>query len=149
VRQNNERVPLQSLIETMSALREARDATRQGSKEWEELDKQYKKAEAETSNTIELAGEAVKLFLQTYRSIDWTDLHGRLVHFRNRGVAHLTPHKIEKRMTYAELKSLSQAVTTMGECMELFAKGNAIPLRWDEAEEYSERAFAIWKTALA
>jgi hypothetical protein len=102
-----------------------------------------------TSNTMKLAGEAVELFLQTYRSIDWTDLHGRLVHFRNRGVAHLTPHKIEKRVTYAELKSLSQAVTTMGECLELFAKGNAIPLRWDEAEEYSERAFDIWKTALA
>ena len=44
VTQDNRRVPLQALIETMSALREARDATRQRSKEWEELDKQYKKA---------------------------------------------------------------------------------------------------------
>jgi hypothetical protein len=53
--------------------------------------------EFSTSRTAELAGDAVQLFLRTYRSIDWQDLHGRLVHFRNRGVAHLTPQKIEKR----------------------------------------------------
>jgi hypothetical protein len=105
--------------------------------------------EFSTCRTIELANDAIQLFLQTYRSIDWQDLHGRLVHFRNRGVAHLTPHKIEKRVTYAELKTLSLAVTIMGECMEPFAKGNDIPLRQDEVGEWSERAFAVWKTVLA
>ena len=53
--------------------------------------------EISTARTVELANDAIQLFLRTYRSIDWQDLHGRLVHFRNRGVAHLTPHKIEKR----------------------------------------------------
>jgi hypothetical protein len=101
-----------------------------------------------TSRTAELANDAVQLFLRTYRSIDWQDLHGRLVHFRNRGVAHLTPQKIEKRVTYAELKTLSFAVATMGECMEPFAK-NEIPLRADEIKEWSDRAFAIWKAVLA
>jgi hypothetical protein len=88
-------------------------------------------------------------FLHTYRSIDWQDLHGRLVHFRNRGVAHLTPHKIEKRVTYAEIKTLSLAVTIMGECMEAAAKGDGVPLRQDEITEWSDRAFAIWKPVLA
>jgi hypothetical protein len=105
--------------------------------------------EFSTSRTIELANDAIQLFLRTYRSIDWQDLHGRLVHFRNRGVAHLTPHKIEKRVTYAELKSLSLAVTIMGECMEPFAKGDDIPLRQDEVTEWSDRAFAVWKGVLA
>ena len=62
------------------------------------------------SRTAELAKDSVQCFLQTYRSIDWRGLHGRLVHFRNRGVAHLTPQKIEKRVSYAELKTLSLAV---------------------------------------
>jgi hypothetical protein len=92
--------------------------------------------EFSTSRTAELAKDAVQLFLQTYRSIDWRDLHGRLVHFRNRGVAHLTPQKIEKRVTYAELKTLSLAVAIMGECMEPFAKGE-IPLREDQIKEYN------------
>jgi hypothetical protein len=104
--------------------------------------------EFSTSRTAELAGDAVQLFLRTYRSIDWQDLHGRLIHFRNRGVAHLTPHKIEKRVTYAELKTLSLAVATMGECMEPFAKGE-IPLREDQIKEYSDRAFAVWKAVLS
>jgi hypothetical protein len=104
--------------------------------------------EFSTARALELANDAIQLFLRTYRSIDWQDLHGRLVHFRNRGVAHLTPYKIEKRVTYAELKTLSLAVAIMGECMEPFAKGE-IPLREDQIKEYSDRAFAIWKAALA
>ena len=104
--------------------------------------------EFSTSRTAELANDAVQLFLRTYRSIDWQDLHGRLVHFRNRGVAHLTPQKIEKRVTYAELKTLSLAEAIMGECMEPFAKGG-VPLREEEIKEWSDRAFAIWKGVLA
>jgi hypothetical protein len=100
------------------------------------------------SRTAELAKDSVQRFLQTYRSIDWQDLHGRLVHFRNRGVAHLTPQKIEKRVTYAELKTLSLAVAIMGECMEPFAKDD-VPVRKDEIKEWSDRAFAVWKTVLA
>jgi hypothetical protein len=96
----------------------------------------------------EIVKDAVQRFLQTYRSIDWQDLHGRLVHFRNLGVAHLTAQKIEKRVTYAELKTLSVAVTIMGECMEPFAKDD-VPVREDEIKEWSDRAFTVWKTVLA
>ena len=96
----------------------------------------------------ELAKDAIQRFLQTYRSVDWEDLHGRLVHFRNRGVAHLTPQKIEKRVTYAELKTLAVAAAKMGECMEPFAK-DAVPLREEEIREWSDRAFAVWSAVLA
>jgi hypothetical protein len=92
--------------------------------------------------------DAVERFLLAYRSIDWQDLHGRLVHFRNRGIAHLTPHKIERRVTYAEIESLSRSVTIMGECMEPFAK-DGIPLREEEIREWSDRAFGIWKVVLS
>jgi len=110
--------------------------------------KKLDEGEFSTSRTAELANDAVQRFLQTYRSLDWQDLHGRLIHFRNRGVAHLTPHKIEKRVTYAELKTLSLAVAIMGECMEPFAK-DGVPLREDEIKEWSDRAFGIWKAVLA
>jgi hypothetical protein len=98
--------------------------------------------------TSDLANETIQRFLRTYRSIDWEDLHGRLIHFRNRGVAHLTPQKIEQRVTYTELKTLTLAVATMGECMEPFAKDRAL-LQEDEINERSDLAFAIWKSALA
>jgi hypothetical protein len=101
-----------------------------------------------TISDTEHVQHSVQRFLQTYRSMDWQDLHGRLVHFRNRGVAHLTPQKIEKRVTYAEVESLARAVAIMGECMEPFAK-DAVPLREEEIKEWSDRAFAIWKVVLA
>jgi hypothetical protein len=104
--------------------------------------------EFSTSSATERANDAVQRFLRTYRAIDWQDLHGRLVHFRNRGVAHLTPQKIEKRVTYAELKTLSLAVAIMGECMEPFAKGG-VPLHEEEIKEWSDRAFAVWKVVLS
>ena len=104
--------------------------------------------EFSTSSAVDLANDAVQRFLKTYRSIDWQDLHGRLVHFRNRGVAHLTPQKIEKRVAYAELGRLALAVTIMGECMEPFAK-DAVPLREEEIREWSDRAFVIWKAVLS
>jgi hypothetical protein len=94
------------------------------------------------------AREAIKRFLKIYRSIDWQDLHGRLVHFRNRGIAHLTPQKIEKRVTYAEVETLARAVAIMGECMVPFVK-DAVPLREDEIEEWSDRACAVWKAVLS
>jgi hypothetical protein len=53
---------------------------------------------------VDNAEYSIRRFSEIYRSLDGQDLHGRLVHFRNRGVAHLTPEKISKRVSYAELK---------------------------------------------
>jgi hypothetical protein len=66
---------------------------------------------------VDNAEYSIRRFLEICRSLDWQDLHGRLIHFRNRGVAHLTPEKISKRVSYAELKSLVIAAIKMGECL--------------------------------
>jgi hypothetical protein len=89
---------------------------------------------------------SVSRFLDTYRSIDWNDLHGRLKHFRNRGVAHLDPGEIESRITTDELRSLVHSVTTLGECLEPFAS-NVVPVRQDEIGDWSDRAAAAWRAA--
>jgi hypothetical protein len=58
---------------------------------------------------------STRRFLQTYAAIDWHDLHGRLQHFRNRGLVHLTPEQIEKRVSYVEIRSLVHSVTVLGD----------------------------------
>lgn len=98
--------------------------------------------------TAEDAEYSIRRFLKVYRSLDWKDLHGRLVHFRNRGVAHLTPEKIGKRVTYRELRSLVIACIKMGECLTAFCK-NEVCFREDELKEWSDQAFLVWDTALA
>jgi hypothetical protein len=47
-------------------------------------------AEALEDRVEENIRASVASFLSIYRAIDWRDLHGRLQHFRNRGLAHLT-----------------------------------------------------------
>jgi hypothetical protein len=47
----------------------------------------------------------IEEFRQTYATIDWK-VHGRLVHFRNLGIAHLTPEEMKKSITMAELRTL-------------------------------------------
>jgi hypothetical protein len=89
---------------------------------------------------------SVSRFLDTYRAIDWDDLHGRLMHFRNRGVAHLDPKEIESRITSDELRSLVHSVTILGECLEPFAS-NVVPVRQDEIEDWGDRAAAAWHAA--
>ena len=90
--------------------------------------------------------QSVSRFRDTYKAIDWNDLHGRLKHFRNRGVAHLDPQEIESRITGDELRSLVHSVTILGECLEPFAP-NVVPVRQDEIEDWSDRAAAVWHTA--
>jgi hypothetical protein len=89
---------------------------------------------------------SVSRFLETYRTIDWDDLHGRLKHFRNRGVAHLDPREMESRITSDELRSLVHSVTILGECLEPFAP-NVVPVRQDEIEDWGDRAAAAWRNA--
>jgi hypothetical protein len=89
---------------------------------------------------------SVSRFFDTYRAIDWDDLHGRLKRFRNRGVAHLDPREIESRITSDELRSLVHSVTILAECLEPFAE-NVVPVRPDEIEDWGDRAAAAWRAA--
>ena len=89
---------------------------------------------------------SVARFLKTYRAIKWRDLHGRLQHFRNHGLAHLLPQPIKKRVSYAEIGSLVRSVTVMGECLVSFDPGG-VPLRVDEIADWTDRAKSLWEAA--
>src|SRR5258706_2088983 len=56
--------------------------------------------------------ELIEEFRQTYRKIDWK-VHGRLVHLRNRGIAHLTPEEMKKSVTMSELRTLVEIVSRL------------------------------------
>jgi hypothetical protein len=85
-------------------------------------------------------------FVETYTAIDWHDLHGRLQHFRNRGLVHLTPEQIEKRVSYAEIRSLVQSVTVLAECLVPFHP-DSVPVRLDEIDDWSDHAKLVWDAA--
>ena len=44
-------------------------------------------------------------FFYAYSELDWK-VHGRLMHFRNLGIAHLTPVNMSKSVTFEELRTL-------------------------------------------
>ncbi|WP_245286122.1 hypothetical protein [Bradyrhizobium sp. WSM1253] len=58
--------------------------------------------------------EMVDQFLATYREINW-DVHSRLIHFRNYGVAHLLDRKNWKSITYDEMRDLVSLVVRLGD----------------------------------
>jgi hypothetical protein len=68
----------------------------------------------------------------------------RLQSFRNRGLAHLTPQEIEKRVTFAECQSLVRSVAILAECLAPFDP-DGVPLRVDEVADWSDRA-GSWGT---
>jgi hypothetical protein len=89
---------------------------------------------------------STRRFLETYTAIDWDDLHGRLQHFRNRGLVHLTPEQIEKRVSYAEITSLVQSVTVLAECL-MPLDPNGVAVRLDEIGDWSDHAKLVWDAA--
>jgi hypothetical protein len=89
---------------------------------------------------------STRKFLETYKAIDWHDLHGRLQHFRNRGLVHLTPEQIEKRVSYAAIRSLVQSVTVLAECLMPFDP-NHVAVRLDEIDDWSNHAKSVWEAA--
>jgi hypothetical protein len=90
---------------------------------------------------------STKRFLEAYEAIDWHNLHGRLQHFRNRGLVHLTPEQISERVSYAEIRSLVRSVTVLAECLTVFDP-DGVSVRLDEIDEWSNRAKEIWDAAL-
>jgi hypothetical protein len=91
--------------------------------------------------------DSVGRFLAAYRAIDWSDVHGRLQHFRNRGVAHLAPEEIEKRVTYGEIESLVRSISLLAESLLPFYP-NGVAVHVDEIEEWSDRAKMVWDAML-
>lgn len=53
--------------------------------------------------------DLIEEFRQIYCEIDWK-MHGRLVHLRNRGIAHLTPEEMTNSVTFAELRTMIEII---------------------------------------
>jgi hypothetical protein len=103
-------------------------------------------AEALDDRVADDVRASTKRFLETYTAIDWHNLHGRLQHFRNRGLVHLTPEQIEKRVSYAEIRSLVHSVTVLAECLLPFDP-NGVSVRLDEIDDWSNHAKLVWEAA--
>jgi hypothetical protein len=54
----------------------------------------------------------IEEFRQIYGEIDWK-VHGRLVHLRNLGIAHLTPEDMTKSVTLDELRTMVEVVSRL------------------------------------
>jgi hypothetical protein len=71
--------------------------------------------------------EMVEAFLSIYRSIDW-DVHARLIHFRNFGVAHLLERKNWKSITYDEMRALVLLVARLGDKLTELCRSSTPPI---------------------
>lgn len=61
--------------------------------------------------------DLIGTYLQTYREIDW-NVHGRLVHLRNLGIAHLTVEQLKKSVTLPEFSTMVKVVTRLACTMQ-------------------------------
>ena len=88
---------------------------------------------------------SVNDFLRIYSTINW-ELHGRVTHFRNLGLAHLG-YGLRKRITHDELRNLVQLVKDLAAALAPLTVG--IPLvSDDEILERTNRATAMWLGAM-
>jgi hypothetical protein len=62
-------------------------------------------------------------FLRTYREINW-DIHGRLMHLRNLGIAHLTPSKVRRSITFDELNTIVSIVSRLAATLQHLCQTN-------------------------
>ena len=90
---------------------------------------------------------SINQFLCVYRAIDWRDLHGRLTHFRNQGIVHLSKRRPTKTITQDELRTLVGVVKALSESLAVF-QSNEPPIQEDEITDRSNRATAVWQAAL-
>jgi hypothetical protein len=82
--------------------------------------------------------ELIEEFRQTYSEIDWK-VHGRLTHFRNRGIAHLTPEEMTASVTMAELRTLVQIVSRLTATLQHLCQTQTA-FRADLLDEYRDQA---------
>jgi hypothetical protein len=73
-----------------------------------------------------------------YGEIDW-NVHGRLVHLRNRGIAHLTPEELTKSVTMAEIRTLVGIVSRLTATLQHLCQTETA-FRTDISDEYRKLA---------
>jgi hypothetical protein len=82
-------------------------------------------------------------FLSHYASIDWS-IHGRLKHFRNLGVAHLSTQPLAQRITFDELKFMAGIVSKLGDELVALCRTEFASIE-PMLEDWSDRGFSILK----
>lgn len=85
-------------------------------------------------------------FIRIYGTINWK-LHGRLVHFRNLGIAHLGG-KLRERPTHDELRDLVRLVRDLAACLEPLTEHFKASVRDDEILDRTRKATRIWRAVL-
>ena len=81
--------------------------------------------------------DLIGTYLKTYGEIDW-NVHGRLVHFRNLGIAHLTLDQLTKSVTFAELRTMVEVVTRLASTMQHLLQTDT-PFHDNMVEECSDQ----------
>jgi hypothetical protein len=61
--------------------------------------------------------ELIEDYLRAYAEIDWK-VHGRLVHYRNLGIAHLSLTELTKSITIAEQRALVGIVSHLASALQ-------------------------------
>jgi hypothetical protein len=82
--------------------------------------------------------ELIANFLEAYSEIDWK-VHGRLTHFRNLGIAHLTIQKMSKSITFDELRKLVSIISRLTAAVQQLCHTQTAFREW-MLEDYREIA---------
>jgi hypothetical protein len=82
-------------------------------------------------------------FLSHYASIDWS-IHGRLTHFRNLGIAHLSTEPLGKSITFDELKFMANIVSKLGDELVALCRTSFVSIE-PMLSDWSDRGFSILK----
>jgi hypothetical protein len=77
-------------------------------------------------------------FFETYSEINWP-VYGRLKHFRNFGIAHLTPAKMSQSVTFGELRTLVQLLGRLAVTLQRLCQTETA-LNTDMMAEYRDIA---------
>ncbi len=77
--------------------------------------------------------------------IDW-GAHGRLVHFRNRGIAHLTPEKLLRSVKLNELSAMIGIIGRLATVLRDLCQSN-LAFHTDMRDTYSRLAKKAVKNA--
>ena len=78
----------------------------------------------------------IEEFRTIYSEIDWS-VHGRLVHLRNLGIAHLTLDEMTKSISFAELRTLVEIVCRLASNLQRLCDTQTA-FRQDISDEYRE-----------
>jgi hypothetical protein len=82
-------------------------------------------------------------YLEHYSRIDW-QVHNRLKHFRNLGVAHLSQQPLAKSVTFDELKNMAGLVAKLGDELIALCRADFASIE-PMLQDWSDRGFTTLK----